>query len=335
MLRELLRLFRDPTNLSEVLILAILLFGLLTFLRGTRGEGMLKSLGFFLAVGFIVLRGLSQEFELARLTLVLDAIFQASVIALVVIFQPELRRGLALKIGEKWFTSTIPEQQWLEEVATAAARLAKSKEGALMAIERKDGLKNYINTGTVLDAEVKADLLANIFWPGAPLHDGAVIIQNGRIAAAGCFLPLTDNPDISKALGTRHGAVIIRGDTIIGAGCILPLSQTRIDDRSLGTRHRAALGLSEAEDALVVVVSEETGIISLAEGGRLHRELDRESLLHLLKDLYLTPEEEAEEPPVTDPPLAPADGAGASTTTITHPPGGKTTTRHQRRVPTS
>lgn len=308
MLRELWRLFQDPTNLSEVLILSILLFGLLTFLRGTRGEGMLKSLGFFLAVGFIVLRGLSQEFELARLTLVLDAIFQASVIALVVIFQPELRRGLALKIGEKWFTQSVPEQQVLEEVASAAARLSKSKEGALMAIERKDGLKNYISTGTVIDAEVKADLLANIFWPGAPLHDGAVIVQNGRIAAAGCFLPLTDNPDISKALGTRH---------------------------------RAAIGLSEVEDALVVVVSEETGTISLAEGGRLHRELDRESLLQMLKDLYLATDEEEEPPPVPDPTGTnpQVDGGAAGTGTGSHPPGGgaggKTTTRHARRIATS
>lgn len=297
MLRELERLLRDPGNLSEVLILSVLLFGLLTFLRGTRGEGMLKSLGFFLAVGFIVLRGLSQEFELARLTLVLDAIFQASVIALVVIFQPELRRGLALKIGEKWFQSSVPEQQVLEEVATAAARLSKSKEGALMAIERKDGLKNYVTTGTVLDAEVKADLLANIFWPGAPLHDGAVIIQNGRIAAAGCFLPLTDNPDISKALGTRH---------------------------------RAAIGLSEVEDALVVVVSEETGTISLAEGGRLHRELDRESLLTMLKELYLTPEDDDDPPGVgAEVPPLPGDPAGTATSLN---PGGKTTTRHQRRI---
>lgn len=307
MLRELWRLIQDPTNLSEVLILSILLFGLLTFLRGTRGEGMLKSLGFFLAVGFIVLRGLSQEFELARLTLVLDAIFQASVIALVVIFQPELRRGLALKIGEKWFTSNVPEAQVLEEVANAAARLSKSKEGALVAIERKDGLKNYVSTGTQIDAEVKADLLANIFWPGAPLHDGAVILQNGRIAAAGCFLPLTDNPDINK---------------------------------SLGTRHRAAIGLSEVEDALVVVVSEETGTISLAEGGRLHRELDRESLLQMLKDLYLSPEDEDEPPPLplgdaeTNPP---GDGTGPSTVTPSGgtPTGGRTTTRHQRRPITS
>jgi diadenylate cyclase len=309
MLRELLRLFSDPGSMSEVLILAILLFGLLTFLRGTRGEGMLKSLGFFLAVGFIVLRGLSQEFDLARLTLVLDAIFQASVIALVVIFQPELRRGLALKIGEKWFSASVPEQQVLEEVANAAARLSKSKEGAIMAIERKDGLKNYIATGTVVDAQVKADLLANIFWPGAPLHDGAVVVQAGRIAAAGCFLPLTDNPDISKALGTRH---------------------------------RAALGLSEESDALVVVVSEETGIISLAEGGRLHRELDHDTLLTLLRDLYLSRDEE-EPPALGDTAILPAPdgGGGGATSTDSRPPdsrppgGGKTTTRHARRIVTS
>jgi diadenylate cyclase len=301
MLRELLRLVQDPSNLSEVLILAILLFGLLTFLRGTRGEGMLKSLGFFLAVGFIVLRGLAQEFELVRLTLVLDAIFQASVIALVVIFQPELRRGLALKIGEKWFASSVPEQQVLEEIASTAARLAKSKVGALIAIERKDSLKTFVGTGTVLDGQVNSTVLATIFFPGTALHDGAVIIQNGRLAAAGCFLPLTDNPDINKQLGTRH---------------------------------RAAIGLSEESDALVVVVSEETGIISLAEGGRLHRELDRDSLLQLLKDLYLAPEEEEEEPPpLVDPPGPQAgDGTGSAP-----PPagGGKTTTRHARRIATS
>lgn len=252
MLHEFLRLFRDPSSISEVLILALFLFTILTFLRGTRGEGMLKSLGFLLAIGFIFLRSVAQELELARLALVLDAIFQASVIALVVIFQPELRRGLALKIGERWFQAAEGEDV-LEEIANAAARLSKSKEGALIAIERKDGLKNYIATGTVVDSLVRADILANIFWPGAPMHDGAVIIQNGRVAAAGCFLPLTDNPDIHKQLGTRH---------------------------------RAAIGLSEAEDALIVVVSEETGTISLAEGGRLHRELDRESLMRMLRELY-------------------------------------------------
>lgn len=290
MTQEIARLL-DPANLAnfiEVFVLSILLFGLLTFLRGTRGEGMLKSLGVFLAVGFIGLRGAAQHFDLARLTLVLDAIFQASIIALVVIFQPELRRGLALKIGEKWFTQTVPEQQVFEEVATAAARLSRTKEGALIAIERKDGLKNYVTTGTTIDAIVKAELLANIFWPGAPLHDGAVVIQNGRIMAAGCFLPLSENPDISKQLGTRH---------------------------------RAAIGLSEVEDAIVVVVSEETGTISVAEGGRLHRELDRESLLQLLHDLFAAQDDEDEAPPQEGLP----EGGGAQ-------PGGKTTTRMTRRI---
>ena len=306
MLREFLRLFTDLSSLVEVLILSAFLFGLLSFLRGTRGEGMLKSLGFFLAVGFILLRGVAQEWQLQRLTLVLDAIFQASVIALVVIFQPELRRGLALKIGERWFQGSEFDQDVLEEIATAAARLSKSKEGALIAIERTDGLKQYIQSGTVFDAAVKADLLANIFWPGAPLHDGAVIIQGGRISAAGCFLPLTDNPDISKMLGTRH---------------------------------RAALGLSETEDALVVVVSEETGTISLAEGGRLHRDLDRESLLAMLADLSRPAEGHDgdllgpgpdRDPPPSDPHLGGTDSRGPGSLGG----GGRQTTRLTRKIVT-
>ena len=309
MLREFLRLFTDLSSLVEVLILSAFLFGLLSFLRGTRGEGMLKSLGFFLAVGFILLRGVAQEWQLQRLTLVLDAIFQASVIALVVIFQPELRRGLALKIGERWFQSVETDQNVLEEVANAAARLSKSKEGALIAIERTDGLKQYIQSGTVFDAAVKADLLANIFWPGAPLHDGAVIIQGGRISAAGCFLPLTDNPDISKMLGTRH---------------------------------RAALGLSEAEDALVVVVSEETGTISLAEGGRLHRDLDRESLLAMLADLSrpadgpdgdLLGQGPDRDPPPSDPNLG-GGMSGDSRGPGSLGGGGRQTTRLTRKIVT-
>src|SRR5690606_23645488 len=137
----------------------------------------------------------------------------------------------------------VPDREVVEEVANAAAKLSKAKIGALIAIEREDSLKEYVASGTSCDAEVRADLLRTIFYVGTPLHDGAVIIQKGRLAAAGCFLPLTDNPAIPK---------------------------------SLGTRHRAGIGLSEAEDAMVVIVSEETGTISFAEGGRLHRELDRD-----------------------------------------------------------
>ncbi len=248
-------------NVPEVIVLALLIFLLLTVLRGTRGEGMLKILGGVLAIAYITLRTLALEYpggELKRLIMVLDAIFQASVIALVVIFQPELRRGLALKIP-RFFAGEVPDREVVEEVATAAAKLSKAKIGALIAIEREDSLKEYVASGTVTDAEVRAELLRTIFYVGTPLHDGAVIIQKGRLAAAGCFLPLTDNPAVPK---------------------------------SLGTRHRAGIGLSEAEDAMVVIVSEETGTISFAEGGRLHRELDREALVAMLEQHYLMPPEE-------------------------------------------
>lgn len=247
-------------NVPEVLVLALLLFGLLTVLRGTRGEGMLKTLAGILAITYIVIRGLATaeywQGNLQRLTLVLDAVFQASVIALVVIFQPELRRGLALKIGANLFAEPRRDRVVVDEVLNAAFALSKTRIGALIALERKNSLNEYVGSGTVIDAEVKAPLLQSIFYVGTPLHDGAVIISQGRITSAGCFLPSTDinNPSVPK---------------------------------SLGSRHRAGIGLSEEEDALVVVVSEETGGVSLAEGGTLHRDLDREGLNDLLEELYL------------------------------------------------
>ena len=261
MWRELEKL-RDLGNIAEVLILALLIFALLTFLRGTRGEGMLKTLAAVLAVSYLGLRTIALSGEFERLTLVLDAIFQASVIALVVIFQPELRRGLALKIGNRFLPSELPGQEIVLEVVNAAVRLSKTKIGALIVLERRNSLKAHVPSGTLIDAEVKAELLRSIFYVGTPLHDGAVIIQKGRVAAAGCFLPLTDNPAVPKALGTRH---------------------------------RAAIGLSEVEDALVLVVSEETGSISLAEAGILHRDLDREALSEMLDRLYLSPVEADDE----------------------------------------
>lgn len=152
----------------------------------------------------------------------------------------------------------MAEREIVDEVVTAAVKLAKAKIGALIALERESSLKEYVASGTVIDAEPRADLLRTIFYIGTPLHDGAVVIQKGRLAAAGCFLPLTDNPSVPKALGTRH---------------------------------RAGIGLSEAEDALVVIVSEETGAISLAEGGRLHRDLEKDSLAALLEEHYMRPQE--------------------------------------------
>ena len=253
MLRELLSLFDDWRNPVEVVILFLLVFGLLSFLRGTRGEGILKGLGAFLIFSFVGLLGIARVFQFERLEFLLDSIFKTSVIALVIIFQPELRRGL-VKIVQLPFAEALQETRVVEEVSNAAAKLAKLKVGALIALERQTGLKVYTENAVRLDAEVKTELLYIIFFPGSPLHDGAVVVQNGRLAAAGCLFPLTDNPDISK---------------------------------SLGTRHRAGIGLSEETDALVVICSEETGTISLAEGGRLHRDLDREQLLALLRRLYL------------------------------------------------
>ena len=256
MLRELERLFtdwRDLRNPVEVLILFSLVFGLLTFLRGTRGEGILKGLGAFLIFSFVGLLGLARVFHLERLEFLLDSIFKTSVIALVIIFQPELRRGL-VKIVQLPFSEGMAEGKVIEEITNAAIKLAKLKVGALIALERQTGLKVYTENAVRLDAEVKSELLYIVFFPGSPLHDGAVVIQNGRIAAAGCLFPLTDNPEVSK---------------------------------SLGTRHRAGIGLTEETDALVVIVSEETGNISLAQGGKLHRDLDRDQLLELLRKLYL------------------------------------------------
>jgi diadenylate cyclase len=255
-LRELLSLFDKWQNPVEVLILFLLVFGLLSFLRGTRGEGILKGLGAFLIFSFVGLLGIARVFQFERLEFLLDSIFRTSVIALVVIFQPELRRGL-VKIVQIPFAEALPESRVVEEVSNAAARLAKLKVGALIALERQTGLKVFTENAVRLDAEVKAELLYIIFFPGSPLHDGAVVIQNGRVAAAGCLFPLTDNPEVSK---------------------------------SLGTRHRAGIGLSEETDALVVICSEETGTISLAEGGHLHRDLDREQLFELLRKLYLQDE---------------------------------------------
>ena len=282
MLRELLSLFDNWRNPTEGLILFALVFGLLTFLRGTRGEALLKGLGAFLLFSFVGLLGIARVMDLERLEFLLDSIFKTSVIALVIIFQPELRRGL-VQIVQIPFGEALAESRAVAEIADAVATLAARRTGALIALERQQGLKGYMENAVQVDADVKADLLRTIFFPGTPLHDGAVIVRGNRIAAAGCLLPLTERSDLSQELGTRH---------------------------------RAALGLTEETDALVVVVSEETGTISLAEGGRLRRDLDREKLVELLPRLYL-PDAGPRVPGSTSDdalePAAPAGSRGATT----------------------
>jgi diadenylate cyclase len=263
-------------NAPEVVILSVLIFVVLTVLRGTRGEAMLKTLAALLAVTYIVVRGLatSDMFDGSRLTFVLDNILAASSIALVVIFQPELRRLLALKIGARFFAPPSLDAGVVEEVTKAAFELGKTRTGALIVLERDNALDQYFEDATILDAEVSTFLLQTIFFvvkdgkgagKGTPLHDGAVIVREGRIAAARCYLtPPKDMPELDES------------------------------QRQLGARHRAALGLSHEQDALVVVVSEERGSVSLAVGGKLEFDLDAKALKARLHELYRQREQKEE-----------------------------------------
>jgi diadenylate cyclase len=178
------------------------------------------------------------------------------VIALLVIFQPELRRGL-MRLGRNPVIGRLVarDARVVEEVVKAALTLSKDRIGALITFEGNVALDSYVSAGVIINSDVKAELIDTIFWPGSALHDGAIVIREERIAAGCCLFPLTENPEVS-----RH----------------------------LGTRHRAAIGLTEETDALCVVVSEETGTISVAHGGKLVRELDEESLRGTLKDTYRT-----------------------------------------------
>jgi diadenylate cyclase len=195
----------------------------------------------------------TQQLGLDVINWVLSSLFPISVVALLIIFQPELRMGLA-KLGQ--FGKHHADAQIIEEIARAASELSSKRSGALIAIEREVGLKNYIESGVAIDGKVTQELLCTIFSVRAILHDGAVIIQQDKLAAAGCILPLSQEAGLSK---------------------------------SLGTRHRAAIGLSEDTDAICVVVSEETGAISMSVSGKLTRDLSEENLVKILKGMLNKP----------------------------------------------
>jgi diadenylate cyclase len=233
-------------DLLEVLIVAYVVYALLRFLVGTRALQMVFGLVLLAAIylGAFLLK-------LTMITYLLGVVFTYGVFAAVVVFQPELRQALA-RLGQSPVFRVFgggPAPAVASQLAEAAERLSRTATGAIIVVERGVRLDDYLETGTVMRANVSADLLATIFSPYSPLHDGAVLI---------------------------------RGDEIVGAGCILPLTQHPVADRSLGTRHRAALGLSEETDALVLVVSEETATVSVAQGGTLQRNLTAEQLSALL-----------------------------------------------------
>ena len=242
----------------DIVIVSFLLYKLFTLMRGTRAVHM-----FFGLVILFILSVIAQWANLMALNWIISSLKTVWVIAFVIIFQPELRRALA-SLGQHRFLSrffTVEETGVLPEIIRSASRLAEKGVGALIVLEKDMGLKNYIETGTKIDARVTSELLETIFSPASPLHDGAVIIQSDRVAAAGCILPLAQDQRLSA---------------------------------SLGTRHRAAIGLTEETDAIVIVVSEETQTISYAQTGKLNRKIDINTLrAELLKNFGLAGEEKS------------------------------------------
>lgn len=264
MLEKWLQWVQSPEVYKPALEIAIIfgmLYFVLRFLRGTRGEGILKGLATLLLAAMAVLYYVSKKLELARLEYLFNGILSMSLLGLVIIFQPELRRGL-VQLGENPFIRLFikSDVNVLDEIIASVLRLSRNKVGALIAIEREVGLRNYIEGGVKIDAEVRSELIDTIFYPGSALHDGAIIIQDVRIAAAGCLFPLTENPAVS---------------------------------RDLGTRHRAAIGLTEETDAIVIVVSEETAQVSVAVSGALQQGLDKDELVRVLRQHYLHPKQKS------------------------------------------
>lgn len=243
----------------DILITAVVIYYMITWLRETRAMQLVKGI----IVVFVVL-ALSDWFHLTIINYILSAIVQVGVFALVVLFQPELR-SLLERLGRSRVGKLIDiatnepglgdngNDTVVDSIVDAVTDMSRERTGALIVIERDTKLGDHTKRGTKIDADVSKELLMNIFFKNSPLHDGAVIVRNGRIHSAGCFLPLTSNDNLSAELGTRH---------------------------------RAALGISEVSDAMIIVVSEESGRISIALGGSLTRNVTREPLKHALERFF-------------------------------------------------
>ncbi|MGD0139300.1 MAG: diadenylate cyclase CdaA [Tepidisphaeraceae bacterium] len=237
----------------ELLLIGIVVFWVIRFLQGTRGARMLKGIAVVLVTLHLLVTFAGEYFRLDRLVFLYEKFLLFASFALAVVFQPELRRGL-MRLGEtrlfRGFTDVITQD--VEQLVESATFLSRRKIGGLIAIEREIGLGGIAESGTRVNADLTADLLNTIFWPNSPLHDLGVVVSQGRIAYAGVQFPLAESGEI---------------------------------ERELGSRHRAAVGLSQESDAVVLVVSEETGDISVAESGKLIRKLTPEALRGLLNEL--------------------------------------------------
>lgn len=239
----------------EIIILWVVFYNILAFFEGTRAFQVFRGISYLL----ILFLG-SEILGFDILSWLLTKIFAISIIALLIIFQPELRQGLARLGQQHLFSITLGESEIvaiIEEIAAAVYKLARQKTGCLIAIERETRLQAYIESGLEIDARISSELLQSIFVTSSPLHDGGVITRGNRLVAASCLFPLSDNPSFSKIIGTRH---------------------------------RAAIGITEHTDAVVAMVSEQSGEVSVACDGRFIPVVNREQLIGILKDLLVSVE---------------------------------------------
>ena len=248
------------TDVLDICVVAFIVYKILAFIRESRAQQLVKGI-----IALVAAYLISDLLDMHVLNWILKGTMTMGVVALIVLFQPELRRGLEyigrgrIMGGRLSRLDKSKAKLITDEIVRACDSFSESRTGALIVIERDVTLGDIAETGTVINAEISTEMIGNIFYKGAPLHDGAVIIRDDRIYAAGCVLPLTASLDLNKELGTRH---------------------------------RARIGITENSDAVVLIVSEETGVISVARGGRLTRFLDSKGLKKLLLNLYLAPEDE-------------------------------------------
>lgn len=251
---------RPVTQLIDILIVWYIIYKLILYVRGTRAINLLKGVAIIILAKFV-----SSILQLQTIDWLLDQLISWGVVATIILFQPELRKALE-SLGRNFFrnrpVSKNPSKDLIEDLMTSALYMSKRKIGALICIEAQDSLREYIQTGIAMDSAISSQLLINIFIPNTPLHDGAVLISDYRVAAAAGYLPLSESNQIPKELGTRH---------------------------------RAAIGLGEVTDAMTLIISEETGAISIVKKNNLHRNVNQEELESLLTKYLFDELEESEE----------------------------------------
>jgi diadenylate cyclase len=240
----------------EISLISVVFYYAFLFVRGTRAYQVLKGMALLLII-FVI----AKQMEFVTITYILGQLFGVAILAMVVLFQPEIRRAFAA-LGRTHFETQVMNHEKIPEILiNTALVLSEKRVGALFVISRENTLTPYSDTGVLLNSEVNQELLVTIFMPRTPLHDGAVILDGNRIVAAACLLPLSQKPEIA---------------------------------RSYGTRHRAAIGLTDETDALVIVVSEETGSISIASAGKINTDIDTPTLKRVLDNIYLAEKPQAQ-----------------------------------------